>query len=542
MRKKDQSKNQNDETKNGWSNEIGPLYQHEGHKKPVTRREFFAQSSKAVATSVLMPSLLSMISQRAYGQSTCGLNTELSSMIPVFQYDAAGGAAWANDIVVGGMGGQNDFLRGPKAYENYGIPDDLNYNQAAITPDENFGLLFHPDSAFLAGLKSALPMQYWNSVSGFSVANRSGSDTDTNHLSPIHYFSKFGHSGALTNVAGSSTAAGGGRHRAARGSISSSSMPVLVNSAATARSIAGAGRIANINVLGQAKAQRVIEAMQKMSSSQIQRFTGLSFHQQLQALQDCGLLSSLELHYLNSVELPFVQTADQIFPANGVAGGDTTLQQAFSVTDGDTTRLAAMAKLLMDRNVGVGVFTRGGYDNHNGTSRDPMTVRCRAGFRIGQMIHYAALRQSPLYVVVTTDGGMGVTRVGGVVQTDDSAMSGSLADPLNGNFSYGGRGHIQRPGDSDVTALQFALVFIPGKTRSEINQGDERQVGAFTTGGVNQNYLITSNDTTNVAKLMAYNWLALHGKETEFRSVVDAGRHVFGGPDEAAYLKFKKVV
>lgn len=539
MRKKDQSKNQNVETENGWSNEIGPLYQHEGHKKPVTRREFFAQSSKAVATSVLMPSLLSMISQRAYGQSTCGLNTELSSMIPVFQYDAAGGAAWANDIVVGGMGGQRDFIQGERAYENYGIPDDLNYNRAGVTPDENFGLLFHPESAFLAGLKQALPQQYWNSVSGFSVANRSGSDTRTNYLSPIHYFSKFGHNGAITNVVGSSVDAGGGRHRAARHSISTSSMPVLVNSSESARRIAGAGRI--VNNLGQAKAQRVIEAMNKMSSSQIERFTGLSFHQQLQALQDCGLLSSLELHYLNSIELPFVQTPDQIFPSNGV-GGDATLQQAFSVTDGDSTRLAAMAKLLMDRNVGAAVFERGGYDNHNGTSRDPMTRRCQAGYRIGQMIHYAALRQSPLYVVVTTDGGMGVTRnEDGVVQTDDSAMLGSLANPLAGGFSYGGRGHIQRPGDSDVTALQFALVFIPGKTRSEINQGNERQVGAFTRAGVNQNYLITSNDTTNVAKLMAYNWLALHGREAEFRSVVDGGRHIFGGPDEAAYLKFKKV-
>ena len=187
------------------------------------------------------------------------------------------------------------------------------------------------------------------------------------------------------------------------------------------------------------------------------------------------------------------------------------------------------------------MFERGGYDNHDGTAANPNTQRCRAGFRIGQMIHYAALRGSPLFVIVTTDGGMSIRRVNGVAQTDPSGQGGSLANPLAGNFNFGGRGMIRWPGDNDNLAIQFALAYIPGKTRGEINAQENRQVGAYSRFGVVNN-LITSNDPNNVAKLMAYNWLALHGRETEFRTLVEGGRAGGVASNEPAFLKFKKVI
>ncbi len=491
-----------------------------GHRKPISRRDFVSRTAAAGLGYVFLPSIVSMASRRLEAQSLSCSNppsTE-SSVMPIIFLDFAGGGAFANDFVVGGADGQLDFITGTGAYENYGLPDDQNYNAPGITPDTSFGVAFHPSAPFMLGLKSVLPAQYWPSVDGFTIAAETDDDTENNQLGGLQYAAVLGRKGLIVPTVGAENKPSGGRHKPAENAELPEYMPVRINDQGSARRIGGFGNMFEANRLGQNRATRVLQAISSLSQDQLNRFNNLALEQQQELLIRCG--------YLNAVDLPLLHSPENIFPLNPT--GDDPIRTAFGGSFNQ--RSAAIARLVLNGYAGAGCDQFGGYDNHDGTSVNPNILRFNAGQTVGRFIYYAALLGKPLYIVGTTDGGMGVERNNGILQVDATAPNGN---------GIGGFGWARRPGDNGNTSLQFCMAYVPGSSRGDLIQQAGRQIGAYRQQGIIRDYLVTAKNPTRVAQVMMYNYLALQGRESEITKL-NSGSNPFAGPLEEKYRIFKR--
>ena len=84
--------------------------------------------------------------------SPCDITTG-SGMIPFICFDLAGGGNVAgSNVLVGGPGGQLDFLT-TAGYSRLGLPGNMipNSSTAGGFVDQSLGLAFHSDSAYLRG-------------------------------------------------------------------------------------------------------------------------------------------------------------------------------------------------------------------------------------------------------------------------------------------------------------------------------------------------------------------------------------------------------
>jgi len=492
-----------------------------GHSKTCSRREFLSKGAIAGAGFVFVPSLLSLMSRRVEAQSlSCAAPlSAASSLFPIIFIDHGGGSAFANDFVVGGVGGQMDFITGVGAYENYGLPDDQNYNAMGITPDTSLGVAFHPSSPFLAGIKSILPSQYYPSVDGFTIAAETDDDTENNPLGGLQYAGMVGRKGLLVPTIGTDNNASGGRHKAAEFAESPEYMPVRIQDQGSARRVGGFGNMFESDRLGVERAQKVLRAISTLSSTQLNSFNNLSLQQQADLMIRCG--------YLNAVDLPSLYSPEAIFPLNPDV--NDPIRTAFGGTFNQ--RSASIARLVMNEFAGAGCDNVGGYDNHDGSSVNPNLQRFQAGVLVGRYLYYAALLGKPIFIAGTTDGGMGVLRNGsGVLQVDNTAPNGQ---------GIGGFGWARRPGDNGNTSLQWCMTYVPNSTRGQLVQASGRQIGAYRKEGVIRDYLVTAKSPTRVAQVMMYNYLALQGRESEVKDL-NNGVNPFGGSDAAKYLIFKK--
>ncbi|MEP2601478.1 MAG: hypothetical protein ABJH28_08380, partial [Paraglaciecola sp.] len=112
-----------------------PLY-HACHAKPMTRRDFIAQGFMAGMGTVLSGSALSLFASpnKAHAalssdleslKSSCGIATQGAGKIPFIVFDLAGGANISgSNVLVGGQGGQQDFLS-TAGYSKLGLPGDM---------------------------------------------------------------------------------------------------------------------------------------------------------------------------------------------------------------------------------------------------------------------------------------------------------------------------------------------------------------------------------------------------------------------------------
>jgi hypothetical protein len=494
---------------------------HEGHRDSLSRRRFLTQGLGAGLGFVLMPSIVSLISRRLEAQSlNCPtLSATPSSMMPILFIDFAGGAALATDFTVGGMGGQRDFITGAGAYENYALPNELNYNASGITPDSSLGVAFHPSAPLMLGIKSTLPSQYWNSVDGFIIAGVTNDDTQNNRIGGLQYAGILGRQGLIVPGVGTDSKPSGGYHSPADNADVPSLTPIRVTDQNSARRIGGFGNMFENNRLGLARAQRVLDSIENLSASQLDQFNRLSLDAQTELLIKCG--------YLNAIDLPALRTPETIFPQNPAA--EDPLRVAFG--SNFAGRSASLARLLMNDFAGAACDVLGGHDGHNGTAIDPNNQRFQAGALIGRYIHYAALLNKPLYLIGTTDGGMGVLRENGVLQVDSSeAVAGGV----------GGQGFARWPGDNENLSTHFALVFVPGSSRGDLVAQTGRQIGAYRAQGVIRDYLITASNPTRVAQAFMYNYLILHGRESEITQIND-GTNPFAGSNESKYQILKRV-
>src|SRR5579863_2794541 len=252
---------------------------HPNHRRPVTRREFLAQGFTGATATVAGFSLFSMFAdpRKAYATlapdiaalkiSPCDITTG-SGMIPFICFDLAGGGNIAgSNVLVGGGGGQLDFLS-TAGYNRLGLPGNMIPNASAGAGnfiDQTLGVAFHSDSAYLRGIKQRVAASTAANVNGAVLPELSENDTGDNPMNPMYgIFSSgyavlspaAGNKGDLLALIGTESTTSGGNSMAPSYMIDPQVPPTKVSQASDVTGLVSTGQL--VGLLSQGDATLVL--------------------------------------------------------------------------------------------------------------------------------------------------------------------------------------------------------------------------------------------------------------------------------------------
>jgi hypothetical protein len=466
---------------------------HPDHRRPRTRREFIAQGFMTGAAMVMVPTLASMLkASRASAQAaSCGVGAT-ANRIPFLCFDLAGGANIAgSNVMVGGPGGQADFLP-PDGYTKLGIPTTMAPSLPLPANARNpvpgaFGLLFHHDSAMLAGMLSKCPdPQAQARVNGVVFCARSENDTSNNPHNPMYGINKAGADGALVTLIGTEPSESGGNSVAPMSMIDPKERPVKVDSPADVTGLVDTGRL--VQLLSPQDAASVMSAVEMISEAKLQK---MSEDAVVEQLVRCGYAESSYLvkTFGDPAQLDPLQDPDIL-----------SIISAQEIQSSSKLRkVAAVMKMVVNGFAGAGTVEGGGYDYHDGTRATGEVRDFEAGQQIGAAIMYAHKRQQQLVVYVFSDGAL----------DSDNTLDNSTAGRGKGNWR----------GDNQSTAAVFMLVYDPAGQPQLTKPG--RQIGYYRpSGDVETNASRVSNNVNLLAEAIVLNFMALHDDVGRFAQVL----------------------
>jgi hypothetical protein len=483
------------------------------HSRPVTRRDFLARGLSLGTGVVMGGSIFSLFAnpRAAYAalsndlealKSTCGIATQGAGKIPFICFDLAGGANIAgSNVLVGKQGGQLDFLS-TEGYSKLGIPGDQIppivdvQNNTRDFINNQLGLAFHADSAFLRGIMSGMPPEVIANINGAVIAARSENDTGNNPHNPMYGINKAGADGSLLTLIGSQSSDSGGNSMAPAMMIDVSVRPTKVDRPSDVTGLVDVGDL--IGVLDQADAVAVMESIQRISHMKMQKLnTKVTRDDVIKELVRCGYVKSADLadRFGNPAALNPTVDTDIVGP-NGI------FSQAEFDADGEFRKTASVMKLVINGYAGAGTVTMGGFDYHTGERATGELRDLRAGRCMGACLRYAAKVGVPLMLYVFTDGAV--------------ASNGRIDDSLDG------RGKGEWTGDNSSTAAAFFLVYNPtsrpivmGATPEQ--QAVHQQLGYMRAdGSVETASSPAANNVNLLVETVVMNYMALHGEQNNF--------------------------
>jgi hypothetical protein len=481
--------------------EINPL-RIEGHKRPVTRRQFLAQGLITGAATVATPSLFGLLAGRGAATAQmmpCTSPTGGAGMIPFICIDLAGGASIAgSNVMVGGPEGQQDLLS-LSGYSKLGLPPNFTPLQANVMNNE-FGLTFHQDSALLGGIRSKTSVLTRTQVNGTVFCSRSLNDTGNNELNPMQGIAAVGADGGLLTLIGSRSSDSGGNSVSPMHLIDESLKPTKISRGSDAKGLVDAGRMADF--LDEVGAGRVVDAVKSISDRKIDIMEG--------AGEQALAIEMLRAAYTDSADvIRAYSSPDVLDPLQDdiITGLGTSIFSAAELNQSTFQKTAAIMKLVVNQHVGSGCIELGGYDYHDSTRATGESRDRAAGQAIGACLEYAARSCNDLVIYVFSDG---------------SVSSDGQIDASGGG---GGKGIWK--GDSSSTASAFMLVYskdeVAGRpmmvTDPSQLAGTRQQIGFFRgDGSVDTNATEISNSPGSLTEAVVLNYLALHGLDSEFET------------------------
>jgi len=495
-------------------------YQHENHRKPVTRRDFLARGALASSSMLMVPTVLSLFKAKtvhAQESNPVCSNSSASSALPFICFDLAGGGNIAGSNVMVGVDKQDNFLN-EAGYRPLGLPEAIAPNRVGTNND--YGLKFHPNSAMLDGMNQRAVSVNKNAVDGVLFAARSENDTQNNPHNPVYWISRAGATGSLTTLAGSSSSRSGGRSQPAAGSYDPTKRPTLIRSNADVLNLIDPGVLFQVlksseDLQTRRNIASVMKASERMSNLALDKFNHLSFKTQIQTLVDCGYLSGKDLLSRN--------WRDEI-DLYGSHEDSQKVKNAFGLSragQGSTQATAAMVRMLLGGFAGAGTITLGGYDYHN-VARGTTDGRDRVvGQLIGGTLEAAAQLGKSIMIYVFTDGAVG---------------AGATVDTVNGVQK------LRFSSDDASRSSTFALAYHHGAS-ARPGTGGNRQVGNFNpTGSLNLSSSSVSNSVNELAKAVVANYMALNGNISQFDDVIGSRAGSFGGLGTDSVVRFKRIV
>lgn len=491
---------------------------HPDHRRPMTRRELISQGFRLGLGTVAGISGLNLLaSNPAYAalapdlelfRSPCGLGGASGRKIPFICIDLAGGANISgSNVLVGGVGGQMDFLS-TAGYSKLGLPGDM-IPMIGQNIDTQLGLAFHSDSAFLRGILEKAPTALGN-VNGAIIPARSDNDTGNNPHNPMYGIARAGASGELADIIGSRSSISGGNSMAPAMLINPEIPPTKIDRPSDVVGLVDTGDL-NV-ILGKEQAVSVMESVQRISASKFSQVnTGLSNHAEVEDNINCQFVKSADLADKGDIDLVNPDDRAAADPVNRVIVNDTggIFTEAEFDSESEFRKTASVMKMVVDGFAGAGTITMGGFDYHTGDRETGERRDLRAGRCMGACLEYAARKGIPLMLYVFSDG---------------SVFSNGMIDD-----SVDGRGKGVWTGDNSSTAASFFLVYNPGSPPQLFGVGDEQlrhqQIGwmrddaSVETG----NGYAPANNVNGLVDTILLNYLALHGEVNQFQGMFGNG-------------------
>jgi hypothetical protein len=494
---------------------------HSDHSRPRTRREFLAQGF-LMGTGTVLGSTMMTIGNRAVALSpdladlvaSCGIAQQGAGKIPFIAFDLAGGSNQAgSNVLVGQRGGQLDFLS-TTGYERQGLPGDM--IPPIVNPDtqtndfinEDLGLAFHSDSAFLRGMMTRVSPTTAANINGAVIPARSDNDTGNNPHNPMYGIAAAGADGALLTLIGSENSDSGGNSMAPASMIDLTLRPTKVDRPSDVTGLVDVGDLTS--VLAQQDAVAVMESIYRISD---QKMAAVStggdqvIHPEdvVEDLVKCGYLKSAHLaeEYGDPSDINPGQDDEIVGPTGIFTNAE------FTAGDRDANefqKTASVMKMVVNGFAGAGTVEMGGYDYHGGRRAEGEVKDFRAGQCMGACLEYAAIRRVPLMMYVMSDGSL--------------SSNGVIDDTVDG------RGKGEWTSDNSSTAATFFLVYDPngrpnliGGTPEE--QAMHQQIGYMRPdGSVETGATPAANNVNLLAETVVLNYLALHGEQDNLSSVL----------------------
>ncbi|MEZ4282019.1 MAG: hypothetical protein R3F21_20645 [Myxococcota bacterium] len=472
--------------------ELGRPFFHPDHRRPRTRREFLAQGFMAGSAYVVAPSLLSLLGvNRANAQASCALTGAGAGKIPFIGIDLAGGANIAgSNVMIGGPGGQEDVLN-ENGYARLGLPLDMSPLNSQINAfDRTMNLVFHFDSAMLAGILSKAAPATLAKVEGVIFSARSANDTQNNPLNPIYGINRAGADGGLLTLIGTQSTDSGGNSIVPMSMFDPTVRPTKIDRPSDVRGLVDTGRLTEL--LGATGAGHVATAIQDISALKVEQ---IQEDAAVKELVNCAYQQSSDLITL------FGDPAALDPEQDAILVGGSGVFSAGELNQSEFRKTASVAKLVLEGHAGAGTIEFGGYDYHDGTRVTGEARDFRAGVAIGAIIEYA--ERNPL--------------VGDVVIylfSDGSVFSDGQSDNgANGKFVW--------RGDNSGSGASVMLVYRKtAKPDLRAPFATTRQVGYYRAdGSVETGVNSVANNPEALTQAAILNYMALHGEEGNFTTL-----------------------
>ena len=498
--------------KNPYHFALGEPLKLTSHGRPKTRREMIAQGFQAGVGSVIGTSVLGMMGAnkalaqiQGYGQidQACGESIG-STRVPFIAFDLAGGANIAgSNVLVGGPGGQGDFLSNA-GYSKQGLPSDLVPSNIANV-DTTLGLAFHSDSAFLRGILSRTTPTTQQNINGAVIAARSENDTGNNPHNPMYAINRAGANGELVALIGSRTSESGANSLAPANTIDLSVRPTKIDRPSD---VLGLVDVGDFGALTKDEIVAVMQSAGLISERKVDSF--------LQTAYDRGFTDSTLCAYARSTFF-----ADQFSDASSlnpespdIVGPAGIWSAEDFASNNEYRKTASIMKMVVGRNAGAGTITMGGYDYHTGDRSTGEQRDFLAGECMGACLEYAAQQGEPLMLYVYTDGS--VFSNGNVMASEANAVGGKSV----------------WTGDSQQTSAAFFLVYNPNGAPAPLAANNEpandpNNVGRLTgyqvgymrsSGDVETTSSPAANNVNQLVQTVMLNYMSLNGEAGQFDS------------------------
>lgn len=482
---------------------------HPNHKRPVTRRDLLAQGFIGGSATVAWNSLFGLFANPRAAHAdlsaeiaSCGIATQGAGKIPFICFDLAGGVNISgSNVLVGGQGGQLDFLS-TAGYSKLGLPGDM--IPSIVNPDSQsndfvnneLGLAFHSDSAFLAGILEKVSIANRAFINGCIIPARSDNDTGNNPHNPMYGIAKTGADGSLLTLIGSRNTDSGGNSMSPSSMIDLSVRPTKVDRPSDVTGLVDVGDL--VGLLTQDEAVAVMESIYRISASKIDALdTKVAEDAVIKDLVKCGYVKAADIanRFGNPATLDPASDPDIV----GAEGSGSIFTTDEFNGDGEFRKTAAVMKMVINGFAGAGCITMGGYDYHVGDRATGEIRDLRAGRCMGACLEYAAKVGVPLMLYVMSDG---------------SVFSNGSIDN-----SEAGRGKGEWTGDNSSTAASFFLVYNPGSQPVLIDPL-RHQIGYMRTdASVETAATPCANNVNSLVETVILNYMALHGTQGDFASL-----------------------
>jgi hypothetical protein len=488
------------------------------HPRPRTRREFLAQGFMTGAATVIVPSIVAglfdpRLARAALAPDVSQFASQICKItggagkIPFICFDLVGGGNVAgSNVLIGGQGGQLDFLT-TAGYSKLGLPGNMIPNPSATGNfiDATFGLRFHSDSAYLRGMLTRTGALAKSNTAGTVIAAYSENDTNTNPHNPMYGIYKAGAKGQLLGLIGSQSSVSGGNSMAPAVMIDVTAQPTKVSQASDVTGLVDTGKLGTL--LPAQDVTEVMESMKRMSDGKVAKISAYTDPTQDAASKMLAQCSYTKAAYLTDKFSDPTTLNPDIDPV--IVGPNGIFTQAEYSGDTEFQKTAAIMKTVIGGFAGAGCITMGGFDYHSGDRMTGEARDLRAGICIGACLEYAARMNTPVMIYVFSDGSL--------------ASSGMVDN------SVGGRGKGVWTGDNQSTAATFFLVYNPTKKPTHLpdpNQPNDGriQIGWFNgDGSVNTASSPAANAVNQLAQTIVLNYMALHGEQGNFANLFGPG-------------------